>query len=708
MPAMRWVISLLLFWSHISRAQADTFQLYEENGKIGLRDQQGVVVIPATYEALGWSDDSFSMVAAVTGYKLNGKWGLINTSNKRITSPEYDRLFPADSQRILAVKQSPVTFRVKTGCLSAEGKIIIPFDYTGIKLNGLRAITYTIDKDNQFKYGLIDLENKTILPALYKNIYPLGSLRYAVQNTSGKTALFAENGKAITGFVIDSIGLLKNDRAVFYQGGKQGLIGRDGSIIKEAVYREIKTENNNWYARPSDEWVVLSSVNSLIKKIEGDSLVRLSDKRYKLVTAEGSLLLDEHLGPVNNTWYKSVSRFHNGMAVVSDGNRKGIVRNNGSIVLPAVYLEIFVGNNHLFTAESFSGMAKWSLHDTTGHRITKKSYHHISELNEQLFRVTENGYQGAINKNGEEQIACVFDSLVEVKNNLVVVKFRGQYGIISDKEEWIVTPQPNPIRLVTSDRFLERSGNLLTLKALNGNVLYFTTNKMHVEQETIIEYVSDGGKWIINMNGQIVSRELPPTEQTELVFPATEGLRMIKRNGRYGFIDNHARLMIPNRYEEARPFNDGLAPIKIRNKWGFINHDDKIVVQPVYEAVAQFADGRCTVKQNGKYGLINTIGELLLPARYDEVTVLESGRILLKADGFFGLASQRGDVLLFPKYESVTDLNNGFVIVAQHGKYGLVDLSGLTTIPLIYDFLFLNPAANHYAGLVKKSWEEIK
>lgn len=704
---MQLVFLLLTCWSYVCQAQPDNFQLFEEGGKIGLKNNNGVVLIPASYEALGWSDNSFSVIANVTGYKLNGKWGIIHTLNKQVTPPQYDRLTPGDSRHILASIQSPATFRIKTGCLSAEGKVIIPFEYTGIKLHGLRAIAYTINKDNQLRYGLIDLENKTILPALYGNIYPLGGLRYAVQNTSGKTALFTENGKAITGFVIDSIGLFQNDRAVFYQGGRQGLINRDGVIIKEAVYREIKTENNTWFGRPPDEWVVLSSSNNLIKKTEGDSLVRLSDKRYKLVSAEGSLLLDEHISPVNNTWYKSVSRFHNGMAVVSDGNRKGVIRNNGSIVLPAVYREIIVDNNHLFASESFSGTMRWSLHDSTGHRFTKKTYHHIGELNEHLFRVTENGYQGAINKNGDEQIACVFDSLLETKGSLVVVKFRGQYGIISDKEEWIVTPQPNPIRLVTSDRFLERSGNLVTLKALNGNVLYFTTNKIHVEQETITEHVSDGGKWILNMSGQIVSRELPPTEQTEWVWPASEGLRMIMRNGRYGFIDNQARLMIPNRYEEAKPFNEGLAPIKIRNKWGFINHDDKIVVQPVYETVALFEAGYCRVKLNGKYGLINKAGEQVLPTRYDELTVLPGGRILLKSDGSFGLSSPQGDVLLFPKYESVTDLNNGFVIVAQHGKYGLVDLTGLTTIPLIYDFLFFNPAAGTYAGLVRKSWEEI-
>jgi hypothetical protein len=706
--AMPLVIVFLTCWSHVCQAQADAFQLFEEGGKIGLKNNHGVVLIPASYEALGWSDNSFSMVAHVTGFKLNGKWGLINTSNQRITAPEYDRLVPGGGQHILASMQSPATFRIKTGCLSADGKIIIPFNYTDIKLHGLRAITYTIDKDNQLKYGLIDLENKTILPSLYRKIYPLGSLRYAVQNTSGKTALFTENGKPVTGFVIDSIAQLKADRAVFYQNGMQGLINRDGTLLKEAIYREIKNENNKWYGSPANEWLVLSSSNNLIKKIDGDSVVRLNDWRYKLVTAQGTRLLDEQFSPVDNAWHQSIGRFHDNLAVFREKEKNGVIRVDGTTVLPADFDEIIIGNTHLFVKAGSTGNRPWSLYDFSGNRISKKFYEHIGEFHNKLFRVTENGFQGAINHAGIEQIACVFDSLLHMKENLVVVKFRGHYGIISDKEEWVMTPQPNPVRLITSERLLEQSGSLITLKSLNGNVLYFTTNKIHIEQETMVEYLSGGGKWVINMSGQIVSRELPPSEQTELIWPATEGLRMIKRNGRYGFIDSQARLMIPNRYEEARPFENGLAPIKIRNKWGFINHEDKIVVQPVYETVSPFSGDYCIVKQNDKYGLINKTGELLLQARYDELMVLEGGRILLKAGSNYGLASRQGDILLFPKYESVTDLNNGFVIVSQHGKYGLVDLNGLTTVPLIYDYLFYNRASNLYAGLVKRNREEIK
>ena len=83
-------------------------------------------------------------------------------------------------------------------------------------------------------YGLIDLNNKILIPQQYKNIYSIGSLRYAVENFENKVALFTENGAQITPFTIDSISSFKKNFAVIHQGLHQGLIDREGNIKMEA------------------------------------------------------------------------------------------------------------------------------------------------------------------------------------------------------------------------------------------------------------------------------------------------------------------------------------------------------------------------------------------------------------------------------------------------------------------------------------------
>ena len=59
-------------------ASAEPYQVFEENGKVGLKNEEGQILLPASFEALGWSDGSFSVIGQVTGYKLGKAWGIIN------------------------------------------------------------------------------------------------------------------------------------------------------------------------------------------------------------------------------------------------------------------------------------------------------------------------------------------------------------------------------------------------------------------------------------------------------------------------------------------------------------------------------------------------------------------------------------------------------------------------------------------------------
>src|SRR5690242_18547358 len=88
---------------------ANSFNVFEENGMVGLKDGQGHVLIPARYEALGWSYGEFSVIANVTGYKSQGRWGIINVNNHKITKTEFEELLPGEGTLIIARKKSSLS-----------------------------------------------------------------------------------------------------------------------------------------------------------------------------------------------------------------------------------------------------------------------------------------------------------------------------------------------------------------------------------------------------------------------------------------------------------------------------------------------------------------------------------------------------------------------------------------------------------------------
>lgn len=676
--------------------QSQTFTPFTENGKIGLKDEQGIIVIPASYEALGWSDGTFSIKGQLIGYKKNGTWGLISVRNEIVTPNNYVSLIPARNY-FIATKQSP-SLRLSTGCLSIDGKELIPFNYTDLVLTESRLIA--VMKDNHvFKYGLIDFDNNIVIPIQHKSITPLGSLRYAVENFESKIAIYSESGKAMTPFAIDSISEFQFDHARIYQQGFTGLIHRTGTIVAEAKYSEIQYTKELRSGRLPDQWFQLDETNKTIRSIQASDITSLNHNRFSLTQQGFVQLVDEKFQSVALEKFSVIYPYQDQTAIAC-AKACGVIDWQGHWIVQPTFDTIKHSGDYFIAQRDYEQF----LISMQGARISKSRYQQIHPFNGSFFPVVKNGFWGGINLQGEESIACVYDSILDVKENLVAVKFRNQFGIIDTDENWKVTPQSNPISLINATRYFEYASGMRILKSLSGYTYYFTTNPITLFDDYLEEQTSTGAIWTINYDGQIIKRQEPHSSPVEEIFPASQGLRGIKKDGRYGFIDDRGRLRIANRYEAIKPFSSGLAAVKIRNKWGFINTEDQIVVQPVYEEVFPFDHGFARVQQNGLSGLIDTKGKLVLPARYQRVDVLPTGRLLIMQNEFVGLADREGNILLQPKFESITDLNNGFLLVKQNNQFGVINLDGITVIPIVYDDLRYNKNSNSYLALKKSSW----
>jgi hypothetical protein len=678
---------------------------FEENGKVGLKNTKGEIIIPASYEAIGWSDGSFSVVQNVTGFKWKGEWGLINLNNHKVTKAEYAELSPASASLIIARKKFPNSFRLLAGCINTSGKTVIPFLYDGIKISGLRAIIFQ-KTGTQLKYGLCDLDHRIIIPVTYENIYPLGSLRYAVVSDVDKTAIFGEDGTQITSFIIDSISSFKKNYAIVFQGNNQGVINRDGQILVEPIYREIiVNEDGHLQKRKWDNWLFLSNDHKVLEQVNADSVLPIFRNMYELKTATNSLLVNQDLKQIEHTNYSEIKPISESKAFVSKENKTGVIRSDGKELIPVIYRDI-TADNDFYRANGYTHNGwRWSVLDSTGKQITPKAYDFIGPFNGSFFPAKNKNFWGGIDRTGKEIIACVHDSIVNVHANYVVVKFKGSYGIIDTKEHWLITPQKNKIKLLENERYLEWSSSNKFIKNMKGEIIYFTSNPIEIRKDFILEFLPTGTIWQINSHGVVSNHETAPTN-IQKIFPESEGYRAIKKDGQYGFVDNKLRLRIANRYENVKPFSDGLAAARILGKWGFINKEDNIAIQPVYDDVFSFENGTAVVKKNNMYGLIDKKGKVVLPVRYERLSLTEGKRILIQQNGLTGLADKTGRIILNAKYQSVKDLNNGFIIVSQNGKHGVVNVDGLSTIPMIYDWISTDQFRDRFIAMKKSEWEE--
>jgi hypothetical protein len=689
-----------------SPGRPDKFLLFEENGKVGLKDEDGKVLIPAQYDAIGWGNGKLSIIDKVVGYQSDGMWGLIHTSNKVLTPAEFLDIKPGEGSLLIGQKRSALSQRPSFGVISTSGKTIIPFIYDGLKLSGMRAIVMS-RSGNRFHFGLTDLSHKSLIPLEYQRIYSLGSLRYAVENFDDKTAIFSEEGNQLTAFSIDSISPFRNDLAIIYENQRQGVINRDGQVVVKTLYDEVQLPDDGTIRiRDTDVWYFLTGDNEAQGEFRGDALTPVSPQRY-LVSVNGKLqLTDNNFKPLHEGVFSSLGQFQQGRAVFTQEQKSGVITTNGEILIPAKYHRLEMDDKFFRACLDGSPRHRWIMLDLQGKQITEKHYEYIGAFNGKYYPVKNRGFWGALDENGKEIITCVHDSLIQHSTNNIAVKFKGQYGVINLRENWLVTPGDNRIEVLNDQVYFEYDHGTTFLKAVGGGIIYFSDNVLTYADGFITEHLPTGAHWTIDMSGIIVDRSNQPLT-TEKIFPESEGLRAILKDGKYGFIDNAGRLRIANRYEEVKPFSDGRAAIRIKGRWGFIDHQENLVVQPVYDEVENFSNGMAIVKRAGLYGVIDRGGKVVLPVRYDAIALNAFNRFILRQGQLYGMADETGRIIINPRYEKITDPGNGYIIVARDRKLGAVTLNGVSTIPMIYDELTFDSHHNHFLAQKRSAWQTL-
>ena len=316
------VLIVFIFCSHI--LHTTPFQVFSENGKMGIRNGQGQVVVPPSFDALGWSDGSFSVIGQITGYKLNGSWGLINLKKEYITKAEFESLTYSGSDRVVAIKNMQGISR-KAGSLKLTGEITIPFIYDDIDLHGLRAVVMN-KVGIHYRFGLTDLENHALLPLEYNNIYPLSTLRFAVENKDGRIALFSDNGKPITDFFIDSISVFHRGHAIIHSGGRQGVIDAAGGVLVAPAYGEIKfLPDGKLRALQPDGWKVIDDKNKEVRNIQVDGLSLFRDGYYRITLAGKQGLIDQNLLPVWPAIFDRIDAYKDGLVAAKKNNKWGLI-----------------------------------------------------------------------------------------------------------------------------------------------------------------------------------------------------------------------------------------------------------------------------------------------------------------------------------------------------------------------------------------------
>ena len=216
-------------------------------------------IIPCMYEYLSPIKTSKAF------YKANGKWGIIDTSNKTIQLAIYDNV-EIDGSTLSERKMPSMAFQSnmyvrnngKVGMLKANGEDFIPVKYDSL---GMYSDNMLVAKVGD-KYGFINEEGKESVPFVYSQAHNYSEGLAAVVNENGKYLFIDKLGNvAIKPKGYDRVDDFQNGTCKVYRKNKFWEIDREGKKVKDST-KKIEADNVHKDSSNDDMYVAKGNIVS--------------------------------------------------------------------------------------------------------------------------------------------------------------------------------------------------------------------------------------------------------------------------------------------------------------------------------------------------------------------------------------------------------------------------------------------------------------
>ena len=383
---------------------------------------------------------------------------------------------------------------------------------------------------------------------------------------------------------------------------RYGLIGLDGRVLIEPCYSDISRIYGDLMLVRSDqgEGVIDKQGRVIIEPGRYDSVEFLSDEDWIAVLSRGKWgFADRHGVEVIPPRFSSAGRFVSGVACVSFNHKYGAVDRTGRLVIDAIYEMLcppFQAPFQNIMPARRDG--KWGLLKTDGSVLVKPIYERMGSFSEDLIDVRLEGKWGFLDSKGTLRIAPRFTYVRPFRKGIALVYDGSLWGAIDKSGHFVVEPQFDEVGFWSEGMASVRIG------PHRG----YVNERFEVVIAPKFEWAApfrNGLAWVTTADGcGIIDRRgeytTPPIldesfiHQGGLVF--REDMALVQRDGKYGFVDNHGRLVIEPQFDGATIFRNGLsaineggnfgpmpfridAPLK-GGKWGYIDKTGKCIWKP--------------------------------------------------------------------------------------------------------------------------------
>ena len=456
--------------------------------------------------------------------------------------------------------------------------------------------------------------------------------------------------------------------------------------------------------------------------------------------------------------------------IVNNNEVWGLISDSDEILLPFIYESIVYVPKGFFIAKK-NGL--YGMIDKTSRIVLECQYEEMKNYPDGLLLIKEKGYYGLKNIEGKEILPCRYDNdddlfvwVIVRRNAYCKVCHDGLYGlldvngleVIPCKYESILCPE-----IIEKEKeednywwyedfelwvehYFSKGLCIVKREGLFGIISNNYKENMQFKEVVPCEYDSIKlyGMWrgiraelsrgdiklwgLFNDKGVFLTSYLYEYIEDSI----NNGVRMVKRDGLYGFIDYCGNEVVQCKYEEILSANHCYFA-RYKGLYGILDSAGKIIVPYKYESVREFKStyeplfeldeithcyyflkGLCQVTLNGLSGLIDSNFRERIPCKYDDFIPFKyyeisdddyyttipkecffvDGLGIVVRNGLWGVINEHGDELVACKYDEIGYLENGgkrvifrngLCLVRKSNLEGLIDEKFQEFVPCKYD-----------------------
>lgn len=545
--------------------------------------------------------------------------------------------------------------------------------------------TSFIANSKKQKYGIINSQNKIIIPCKYEWISEDIDFDVIWVKENGKFGAYNSNGKILLPTIYSYIPsssvkiemLFNNDSE--YQN-------------PNTLYKNYYAFNKKYFSQP------LFSKDSVA--------ILMKNEKYGLINSKGNIIAQfEYDSIISFNYWRNNFTCSSIIALVKKDSLWGAIDKKGNFIIPYKYCEImpiitYNGDENKISKYTLKFLAKLEIY--WGIITDKDSI--IQPFN------CEYGYLD-YQKNENPNIYLIKDSipykidalsLNTIKSNMLMdFIFLNNVTIDSYKYFPLSDSEYNPEFESNYKGDIQFS---ITLNS-NGKIIvppsfYLDPNQnsLQLGNDVITKFINKKGESIyINKFGKVIL-SLHSGFQINSFYGKYASV--YNSNNKWGILDwQKNSLIIDTLYEAIYKFNETDSTFWVRNikckfkddslvinqfegGWGLVDINNNIVLPFIYNFPFEFQQGISKITSKGSFGVVNQKGKIILPCEFKKIEILSNGYILFGNDNW-GLADNTGKILFQPQWINVTPYIDDYLMFWTLNGIGIINKKGEIVLTLL-------------------------